>query len=99
MAVGETQILGQVRIALRVAQESDASGRVVGRLLQHALRVGKRAHAETGLDRAGVSLVEVGLDEAQRVLGPLTAPPRSSSGPGRWPASWSPGCGARACAS
>ena len=71
MAVGETQILGQVRIALRVAQESDASGRVVGRLLQHALRVGKRAHAETGLDRAGVSLVEVGLDEAQRVLGPL----------------------------
>jgi glutamyl-tRNA reductase len=71
MAVGEAQILGQVRIALRVAQESDASGRVVGRLLQQALRVGKRAHAETGLDRAGVSLVEVGLVEAQRVLGPL----------------------------
>jgi glutamyl-tRNA reductase len=62
MAVGEAQILGQVRIALRVAQESDASGRVVGRLLQQALRVGKRAHAETGIDQAPRSMVGAALN-------------------------------------
>ena len=35
------------------------------------LRVGKRAHHETGIDGVSRSLVEAGLDEAERVLGPL----------------------------
>ncbi len=52
MAVGEQQILGQVRTALREAQEAGSAARVLGHLLQVSLRVGKRAHSETGLDRA-----------------------------------------------
>jgi glutamyl-tRNA reductase len=44
---------------------------VLGGLLQRALHVGKRAHAETGLDRAGRSLVEAGLERAAAVVGPL----------------------------
>jgi glutamyl-tRNA reductase len=36
--------------------------------VQTALRVGKRAHTETGIDRAGASLVSVGLDLASRSL-------------------------------
>jgi glutamyl-tRNA reductase len=71
MAVGEAQILGQVRTALRGAQESGSAGRVIGQLLQNALRVGKRAHSETRLDRAGPSLVEAGLEHAERLVGPL----------------------------
>jgi len=61
MAVGESQVLGQVRLALRRAQDDDTAGRVLDHLLQRSLRVGKRSHAETGLDRAGHSLVEAGL--------------------------------------
>jgi glutamyl-tRNA reductase len=71
MVVGESQVLGQVRTALRAAQDAGAVGRQLGALAQQALRVGKRARTDTGIDRAGRSLVTAGLDEATRVLGRL----------------------------
>jgi glutamyl-tRNA reductase len=71
MVVGESQVLGQVRVALRTAQDAGAAGRQLGALAQQALRVGKRARTETGIDRAGRSLVTAGLEVAGRVLGPL----------------------------
>ncbi len=61
MVVGETQILGQVRDAFRLAQTSDVTGRGLTELFQTALRVGKRVHAETGIDEAGRSLVTLSL--------------------------------------
>jgi glutamyl-tRNA reductase len=64
MAVGETQVLGQVRATLRRAQEDGTVGRVLDPLLQQSLRTGKRAHTETGLDRAGHSLVQAALEHA-----------------------------------
>lgn len=71
MVVGESQILGQVRAALKGGQDSESVGTTLNALFQQGLRVGKRAHAETGIDRAGQSLVSVALDEAAGVLGPL----------------------------
>ena len=71
MAVGEGQILGQLRDALRAAQADGQAGGALNSLFQQALRVGKRAHAETGIDRVSVSLVESGLEHAARTLGPL----------------------------
>lgn len=71
MALGESQVLGQVRAALRRGQEDGTVGRVLDPLVQRALRVGKRVHSETGLDRAGRSLVEAALDGAEDVVGPL----------------------------
>ncbi|GAA4203462.1 MULTISPECIES: glutamyl-tRNA reductase [Microbispora] len=71
MVVGEGQILGQIRTALRLAQEEGTAGTTLNELAQHALRAGKRAHADTGIDRAGASLVGVGLTLAERVLGPI----------------------------
>lgn len=68
MVVGEAQILGQVRDAFRLAQSSGATGRVLTELFQTGLRVGKRAHAETGIDRAGRSLVTLGLDTVTQAL-------------------------------
>lgn len=68
MVVGESQILGQVRQSLRTAQDEGSLGRELNDLVQTALRVGKRAHSETGIDRAGASLVSVGLDLAARSL-------------------------------
>jgi glutamyl-tRNA reductase len=82
MVVGEPQILGQLRSALRAAQEAGTAGRALHELLQQALRVGKRAHAETGLDRAGASLVGVALDLAAQVLDGLQGRPALIVGAG-----------------
>lgn len=71
MVIGEGQILGQIRSALRLAQDEGTAGTMLNELAQHALRVGKRAHAETGIDRAGASLVGVGLTLAERMIGPI----------------------------
>jgi glutamyl-tRNA reductase len=64
MVVGEAQILGQLRDAYGLAAEHDATGRLLHELMQQALRVGKRAHSETGIDRAGQSIVSAALDLA-----------------------------------
>ncbi|MET7637086.1 glutamyl-tRNA reductase [Streptomyces sp. NPDC005438] len=61
MVVGEGQILGQIKDALALAQERHTAGRLLNDLFQQALRVGKRAHTETGIDKAGQSLVTFGL--------------------------------------
>ncbi|MEU8347874.1 glutamyl-tRNA reductase [Spirillospora sp. NPDC048832] len=71
MVVGEGQILGQIRQAFKLAQDQGTIGRDLHDVLQQSLRVGKRAHHETGIDKAGASLVGVGLDVAARHLGPL----------------------------
>ncbi|MGW8380982.1 glutamyl-tRNA reductase [Streptomyces sp. ODS28] len=63
MVVGEGQILGQIKDALAVAQEQHTAGRLLNDLFQQALRVGKRAHTETGIDKAGQSLVTFGLEQ------------------------------------
>ncbi|MBX9396079.1 glutamyl-tRNA reductase [Streptomyces sp. TRM72054] len=63
MVVGEGQILGQIKDSLARAQELHTAGRLLNDLFQQALRVGKRAHTETGIDRAGQSLVTFGLEQ------------------------------------
>jgi glutamyl-tRNA reductase len=62
MVVGESQILGQVKETLRVGQDLETVGTDLNALFQHALRVGKRARTETGIDAAGRSVVSAGLD-------------------------------------
>jgi glutamyl-tRNA reductase len=71
MVVGESQILGQLRTAYQASVLEQTAGRSLHELCQQALRVGKRVHTETGIDGAGVSILTVGLGEAERVLGPL----------------------------
>ncbi len=73
MIVGEQQILGQVRSSLRDAQDAGNAGRVLNELGQTALRVGKRVHTDTGIDRHGASVVSVALDLAEGIAGDLTA--------------------------
>jgi glutamyl-tRNA reductase len=57
VVVGEEQIVGQVRSAIKRAGEHGTIGRVLGDLGQVALRAGKRVRAETGIGRVGVSLL------------------------------------------
>lgn len=68
MVVGEGQILGQVRDALKEGQEVGSLGRILNDLGQRALRVGKRAHTETHLDHAGADMVGFGLTVAIRTF-------------------------------
>ncbi|MEU5403242.1 glutamyl-tRNA reductase [Streptomyces sp. NPDC005963] len=63
MVVGEGQILGQIKDALARGQEQHSAGRLINDLFQQSLRVGKRAHSETEIDRAGQSLVTFGLEQ------------------------------------
>jgi glutamyl-tRNA reductase len=64
VVVGEEQILGQVRSAVRLAREQGTIGRVLGDLGRVALRAGKRARTETGIGRAGVSLLSLAVELA-----------------------------------
>ncbi|MGY1641162.1 glutamyl-tRNA reductase [Geodermatophilus sp. SYSU D00703] len=75
MVVGETQVLGQLRNAYALAREQDAVGRALHPVAQRALRVGKRVHSETGIDKAGASLVSVSLDRAEARIGSLEGRP------------------------
>jgi glutamyl-tRNA reductase len=69
MVVGESQILGQLRQALRIAREHGTLGPALSALGSLALRAGKRAQSETAIGRAGASLVSVGLRAAAQHLG------------------------------
>jgi glutamyl-tRNA reductase len=64
MVVGEGQILGQVRSAVKFAAAQGTVGRVLSELGRLALRTGKRSRAETGIDRAGLSLLTVAIELA-----------------------------------
>ncbi len=68
MILGESQILGQVRDALSGAQTEATVGTGLNALFQQALRIGKRGHAETGIDRLAPSLVTAGLASAGSVV-------------------------------
>lgn len=71
MAIGETQVLGQLRTAFAAAQASGATGSALHSLIQRALRVGKDVHHRTGLDQVSLSLVDAGIEQARGLLGDL----------------------------
>lgn len=71
MILGESQILGQVRQALHTGQAESTVGSALNTLFQQALRIGKRGHAETGIDRLAPSTVTAGFDAA----GPVVSDP------------------------
>ncbi len=72
MVVGESQILGQTREALRLGQEAGTVGPSLNVLFQQALRVGKRSHAETDIDRVAPSIVATALSRATDHVGDLS---------------------------
>jgi glutamyl-tRNA reductase len=73
MVVGESQILRQIKDALALSQKQGTAGRNLNDLVQQALRVGKRAHTETNIDRAGQSLVTLGLAQVEEILGQVSS--------------------------
>jgi glutamyl-tRNA reductase len=69
MVIGESQILGQVRQAVKTARQHGTLSHELSDVSRLALRAGRRAHAETGIDAAGQSLVSIGVELAAAGLG------------------------------
>ncbi len=69
--VGENEILGQVRDAWSVAQESGAARSTLNLLFRHALETGKRARSETGISRSTTSISFAAVEMARELLGTL----------------------------
>jgi glutamyl-tRNA reductase len=73
MAVGEDQIVAQVKAAARTAAAARTTGPAVTSLIDAALRASKRARTQTAISTEGISLARVGLDLAAAHLGGLAA--------------------------
>jgi len=71
MILGETQILGQVKDAYMAAVDCGAVGKVLHNLFEHSLRVGKRAHSETGISQNAVSVSYAAVELARKVFSSL----------------------------
>jgi glutamyl-tRNA reductase len=82
MVVGEDQIIGQVRAAIKLADEHGTLGRSLRDLGRVALRAGKRVRAETGIDQMGLSLVSVGIGRAMEGLGAASSREGATAGAG-----------------
>lgn len=71
MLLGEAEVLGQVRQAYRAALDHGSTGRILNRLFQRALEVGKRVRTETSLAVRPVSVAFAGVRLAEQILGRL----------------------------
>jgi glutamyl-tRNA reductase len=71
MAVGEDQIVAQVKAAARTAAAARTTGPAITGLIDAALRASKRARTQTAISTEGISLARVGLDLAAAQLGGL----------------------------
>jgi glutamyl-tRNA reductase len=72
LALGEDQIIGQVREAFRVASGAGATRSVLHRLFQKALETGKRIRSQTGLSSRPISIPGVAIELAQKIYEDLT---------------------------
>ena len=69
MVLGETEILGQVKLAVGLARENKGLGEHLEPLLRRAISVGKRVRTETAIGEGTLSVARVGVTLAERVFG------------------------------
>lgn len=72
LVVGEPEILGQVKDAYRIANETRGTGALINRLFHGAFGIGKRVRAETGLAEGAVSLSYAALTLSRKIFGDLS---------------------------
>jgi glutamyl-tRNA reductase len=68
MVLGEPQILGQLKDAYRVAQETGTTGPVLNKLFQSAFSVAKRVRTETKIGANAVSVASAAVQMAKTVF-------------------------------
>jgi len=72
MVLGEPQILGQVKQAVRVAEGAGTLGVQLHRLFQQAFAVAKQVRTETALGAQSISMAAASLKLAQNLFGDLS---------------------------
>jgi glutamyl-tRNA reductase len=71
MVLGEPQILGQLKLAVRLANEAGALGTQLDRLFQHTFSVAKQVRSETAIGEQSISMAAAALRLANRLFGDL----------------------------
>ena len=72
MVLGEPQILGQVKQAVRTAGNAGTLGGLLGKLFQQTFAVAKQVRSETALGAQSISMAAAALRLAQNVFGDLS---------------------------
>lgn len=72
LVLGERQILGQVKEAVRLAQKKATLGKYLNILSNIAIRTGKMAHTQTEISFGGCSLSWAAVMMAEKILGSFT---------------------------
>ena len=72
MVLGETQILGQLKDAVRTADEAGALGTLLHQLFQKTFSVAKEVRSTTAIGAQSVSMAAAAVRLAERVFGKLS---------------------------
>ncbi len=72
LVLGEMQVLGQVRQAMRIAQETESIGSILSALFQQAITVSRRVQNETGIGRGAFSIGHAAVDLASHIFSDLS---------------------------
>ena len=68
LVIGESQILGQVRQCLEIAQRNGGASLLINELFQRALKIGKRARTETDIGRGRLSISTAAVELAGQIF-------------------------------
>ena len=71
IVLGETQILGQMRDAFFLAQNTGTTGTIFNHLFKQAITFAKKAHSETDIADNAVSVSYAAVELAKKVFGKL----------------------------
>ena len=71
MVLGEPQILGQVKLAAKIAMEAGTLGGPLARLFQETFKVAKEVRTQTEIGATSVSMAAAALKLAQQLFGDL----------------------------
>jgi glutamyl-tRNA reductase len=68
MVLGETEILGQLKIAYALAQQHQHTGAKLNKAFQRAFNVAKHIRTETNIQRGSVSVASVAVELAEKIF-------------------------------
>jgi len=69
MALGETEITGQIKNAYEIARASGLTGRILNRLFQKAFQVTKEIRTRTAVGRGAVSIKSAAVELVGKIIG------------------------------
>ncbi|WP_295588374.1 glutamyl-tRNA reductase [uncultured Lamprocystis sp.] len=72
MVLGEPQILGQVKSSFQTATDCTATGKLLGRLFQHAFSVAKTVRTDTAIGSSPVSVAFAAVSLARQIFSDLS---------------------------